>query len=92
LPFFPRTSWEYAEKAIAEKVQQGMRGAHQTFEGGDGWNRVTPESQEELEFARIWEGWSPLDSQGSRPGAYAFDVVAEEFFRPMLLAREVYSR
>jgi exodeoxyribonuclease V gamma subunit len=92
LPFFPRTSRIYAEQAVAEKVQQGMRSAHQNFEGGDGWNPMTPESQEELEFARIWEGWSPLESQGSRPGPYAFDAIAEEFFRPMLLAREVYSR
>jgi exodeoxyribonuclease V gamma subunit len=92
LPFFPRTSRIYAEKAIAGKQPQGLRVAHQNFEGGEGGNRVTPESEEELEFARIWEGWSPLASQGERPGRYAFDVVAEEFFRPMFEAREVYSR
>ena len=92
LPFFPRTSRIYAEQAIAEKGEQALRSAHQAFEGGDGWNRITPESKEELEIARVWEGWSPLDSKGPQSGRYRFDALAEAFFRPLLEAREVYPR
>ena len=92
LPFFPRTSRVFATRVLDDKADQGWREAHQEFDGGDGWNRMTPESQEELEMARVWEGWSPLASTGRLPVPIPFDVLAEEFFRPLLAAREVHSR
>jgi exodeoxyribonuclease V gamma subunit len=92
LPFFPRTSRVFATRVLDEKADQGWRDAHQEFEGGDGWNRLTPESQEELEMARVWEGWSPLASSGPVPVRVSFAVLAEEFFRPLLAAREVHAR
>ena len=92
LPFFPRTSRVFAARALDGKIDQGWRDAHQEFEGGDGWNRMTPESQEELAMLRVWEGWSPLDSTGRLPVRFRFDELAEEFFRPLVNARELHSR
>ncbi|MFP6655091.1 MAG: hypothetical protein VCB25_05655, partial [Myxococcota bacterium] len=92
LPFFPRSSWEFATRAIDEKIASAWREAHQTFDGGDGFNRMTPESQEELETARVWEGWSPLDSTGSFPVRLRFEELAMSFFEPLIKAREVSSR
>ncbi len=92
LPFFPRTSRVFATRVLEDKTAQGWRDAHQEFEGGDGWNRTTPESQEELEMARVWEGHSPLATSGALPVPVPFDELAEEFFRPLLAAREVCSR
>lgn len=92
LPFFPKSSWEFARRALDEKYAQAWQQAHQTFEGGDGFNRTTPESQEEFETARIWEGWSPLASAGSFPVRLRFEELATTFFEPLIKAREVSSR
>jgi exodeoxyribonuclease V gamma subunit len=89
LPFFPKTSRAFATKSIAGKTEQAWREAHQSFDGGEGGNFSFPESEEELEFARLWEGWSPLDSTGALPTRYRFDELAEAFFEPLLAAREV---
>ncbi len=90
LPFFPKTAWAFAEKAIAGKSDQAWRVAHQQFEGGEGSNFNLPESEEEFEYARIWEGGSPLDSAGSLPVRYRFEDLAIGFFEPLLEAREVH--
>lgn len=92
LPFFPRASRAFAEKAIEGKADQGRRDAQLQFEGGDGWNALVPESQQELETARIWEGWSPLSSDRELPVAIHFEPLAEELFEPLLAAREVCAR
>lgn len=92
LPFFPKASRLYATKAIEGKPEQGWREAHQKFEGGDGYNHSVPESEEELEYARLWEGWSPLDSTGSVPVRFCFEELAVQFFEPLLAAREVHRR
>lgn len=90
LPFFPKTAWAFAEKAIAGKDDLAWREAHQKFEGGDSSNFSMPESEEELEYARLWEGWSPLESVGLLPVRYRFEDLAIQFFKPMLAAREVH--
>jgi len=89
LPFFPKTAWAFAEKAIAGKNDLAWRQAHQKFEGGDSSNFSLPESEEELEYARIWEGGSPLDSEGALPVRYHFEELAIQFFEPLLAARKV---
>lgn len=89
LPFFPKTAWAFAEKAIAGKSDQAWRAAHQKFEGGESSNFGLPESEEELEYERIWEGWSPLASAGPLPGGYRFEDLVTGFFRPLLIARKV---
>jgi len=89
LPFFPKTAWAFAEKAIAGKSDQAWREAHQKFEGGESSNFGLPESEEELEYERIWEGWSPLASAGLLPVRYRFEELATQFFEPLLAAREV---
>jgi exodeoxyribonuclease V gamma subunit len=90
LPFFPKTAWAFAEKAIAGKSDLAWREAHQKFEGGDSSNFSMPESEEELEYARLWEGWSPLESAGLLPVRYRFEDLAIQFFEPLLAAREVH--
>lgn len=90
LPFFPRTAWAFAAKALAGKSDQAWRAAHRAFEGGDGPYFGLPESEEELEFARLWEGWSPFDSAGPTPVRYGFEDLAKQFFEPLLEAREVH--
>ena len=90
LPFFPRTSWAFAEKVIAGKDALARREAHQKFEGGDSQNFALPESEEELEYARVWEGWSPLEASGKLPVRYRFEDIARQFCEPLLAAREVH--
>jgi len=90
LPFFPKTAWAFAPKAIAGKSDQAWRLAHQKFEGGDSQFSGPPESEGELEIVRIWEGWSPLDSNGSLPVRYEFESLATQFLEPLLEAREVH--
>jgi exodeoxyribonuclease V gamma subunit len=90
LPFFPKTAWAFAEKAIAGRNAQAWRDAYQKFEGGDSLNFALPESEEELEYARVWEGLSPLESVGKLPVRYRFDEIAKQFFEPLLTAREVH--
>jgi exodeoxyribonuclease V gamma subunit len=90
LPFFPNTGWAFAAKAIAGKSDQAWRDAHQKYEGGESHQFSLPESEEELEYARIWEGWSPLDSAGKLPVRYRFEDLTTQFFEPLLEAREVY--
>ncbi len=77
---------------IEGKADQGRRDAQLQFEGGDGWNALVPESQQELETARIWEGWSPLSLDRELPVAIHFEPLAEELFEPLLAAREVCAR
>jgi len=89
LPFFPKTAWAFAEKAIAGKDDMAWRAAFEKYEGGDSQIFALPESQEELEYARVWEGWSPLDSVGKLPVRYHFEDIVKEFFEPLLAAREV---
>ena len=90
LPFFPNTGWAFAAKAIAGKSDQAWRDAHQKYEGGESHQFSLPESEEELEYARIWEGWSPLDSAGKLPVRYRFEDLTTQFFEPLLEAREVH--
>jgi exonuclease V gamma subunit len=90
LPFFPKTAWAFAERAIAGKEGPAWREAHLKFEGGDTQNSALPESEEELEYARVWEGWSPLESVGKLPVRYRFDEISKQFFEPLLAAREVH--
>lgn len=90
LAFFPKTAWAFAKPALAGKIESAWRAAYQQFEGGDSQNAGLPESEEELEYARIWEGTSPLDSAGARSSGYCFEDLAKEFFAPLLEAREVH--
>jgi exodeoxyribonuclease V gamma subunit len=90
LPFFPKTSWAFASRSVEGKTDIAWRAAHQKFEGGDSQNAGLPESDEELEYARIWEGWSPLDSSGALPVRFHFEDIADQFFRPLIEAREVH--
>ena len=90
LAFFPKTAWAFAKPALAGKSESAWRAAYQQFEGGDSQNAGLPESEEELEYARIWEGTSPLDSAGARSSGYSFEDLAKEFFAPLLEAREVH--
>ena len=89
LPFFPKTSWAYAELACQGKSDQGWRQAHRVFGGGDETPFRMVESEEELEYARIWEGWSPLGSEEALPLGPRFVDLADRFFEPLLAAREV---
>lgn len=90
LPFFPKTAWAFAEKAMAGKIDQAWRAAHHQFEGSDGSSFGFPESEEDLDYARLWEGWSPLDSTGALPVRYRFEKLALQFFDPLFEAREVH--
>jgi exonuclease V gamma subunit len=90
LPFFPKASWAFASKFSEGKTDLARRAAHQIFDGGDSQNVGLPESEEELEYARIWEGWSPLDSSAALPVRYHFEDIADRFFRPLIEAREVH--
>ena len=89
LPFFPRTSWAFASNSISGKTAQAWRAAHQQFDGGEGQNFVLPESEEELEYARLWEGLSPLTSTVALPLRYSFEDIAHRFFEPLIEARKV---
>jgi len=92
LPFFPKTARVFAENALAGKPDLAWRKAHQRFDGGDDSNFVLPESEEELEYARLWEGWSPLNSAGSLPVRFHFEELATQFFEPLFEAREVHRK
>jgi exodeoxyribonuclease V gamma subunit len=89
LPFFPNTGWAFAAKAIAGNSDLAWREAHRKYEGGESQYFSLPESEEELEYARIWEGWSPLESTGTLPVRYRFEELTRRFFEPLLEAREV---
>lgn len=89
LPFFPRTSRRFARAFLDGKVEQAWRGAHQEFFGGDSMAFVKPEIQQDLEFARLWEGGSPLDGRNPFPLRFRFEELATAFFEPFFEAREV---
>jgi len=91
LPFFPKTSWAYAELSSKGNADQGWRQAHRAFGGGDEIAYTMVESEEELEFARVWEGWSPLASEDPPPVRYGFVDLADRFFEPLIAARKVGS-
>ncbi len=59
--------------------------------GGEARGQIDGPEQE-LETARIWEGWSPLSSDRELPVAIHFEPLAEELFEPLLAAREVCAR
>jgi exodeoxyribonuclease V gamma subunit len=91
LPFFPKSSRAFAEKAADGKLDQAWRAAHQAYHGGDATQFVMPESEEELEYALLWEGVSPLDNAPDIPTRFRFDALASEFFAPLLAARKVHA-
>jgi exodeoxyribonuclease V gamma subunit len=89
LPFFPRASREFAEKAAAGKLEQAWRSAHKELLGGEDGGYGTPEFDRALEYPLVWEGSAPLAPAGSGGLQARFDAVAEAFFKPLLEARRV---
>ena len=87
LPFFAKTSRKFATK-VGKDRDQARRDANQAYHGGGSSRFSLPESEEELEHARIWEGLDPLGDPSSLPLEHGFESVAETFFAPMLAARE----
>jgi len=87
LPFFAKTSRKFASK-VAKDRDQARRDAHQAYHGGESSRFSLPESEEELEHARIWEGLDPLGDVKTLPLDYGFEALAEDFFGPMLVARK----
>jgi exodeoxyribonuclease V gamma subunit len=85
LPFFPETSRKFAISA-EKNLHDARRQAYQAYHGGD-WG--TPEGARDLADARLWEGFSPLDSDASLPVEYGFEALATTFFAPLLRARTV---
>ncbi|MCP4906811.1 MAG: exodeoxyribonuclease V subunit gamma [bacterium] len=92
LPFFPKASRRFAADFLDGKFDRAWRGAEETYHGGESGKWRTPESEEGLEHARLWEGLSPISRAGERLFPYRFDAVAEEFFAPFLAARVVESQ
>lgn len=88
LPFFPKASRDFAGLALEGKVDQAWRAAQQAYHGGDSSAFRTPEADEDLEQARLWEGVSPLEPVGDLPVHDRFDAVATAFFEPLLAARQ----
>lgn len=91
LPFFPRTSRVFAEHRANGKDERAWKDAHQKFYGGDSSFGARPEFEEELEYARAWEGSQPLEPDLEQT-IFRFDVLADRFFAPYRKAREVYER
>jgi hypothetical protein len=92
LPFFPRSSRKFAEQLDKKSAEDARREALKIFEGSDSLDfGIPPESEEELEMQRLWEGWSPIeaDAGGAGPLTVSFDELAAAFFAPLLAAREV---
>jgi exonuclease V gamma subunit len=92
LPFFPRSSRVFADRVLAGKLEQARREAYQKFEGGTGWRAERPESTEDLDLERVWEGLAPLSSDAVEEGfvLFGFEELASEFFGPLGEAREVH--
>lgn len=88
LPLFPRSSRVYAKHALANRPELAWREANRTLLGGDDGGRTRAESEEDLSYARVWEGRSPLETRGDRFVRHPFDELAEAFFAPLLEARE----
>ncbi len=90
LPFFPKSSLAFAKPALERKTDQAWRAAQQAYFGGDSNLFRTPEAEEDLEQARLWEGVSPLESSADSVLLFRFDQVAAEFFEPMLALRKTH--
>lgn len=89
LPFFPRSSRAFAERAREGNLDGARREAHKIFEGSDGFDAGMPSEREaELAAELLWEGMSPIDGGGIGPLDLHFDVLAEAFFEPLLAARK----
>ncbi|MEE8166216.1 MAG: hypothetical protein V3T64_11645, partial [Myxococcota bacterium] len=92
LPFFPNTSRAFGRRWAQGNLDQAWRDAHQSFYGGDSREFDFPESEEDLELARVWEGALPLESVSDQPVLFRFEALAQRFFEPFLEAREVHER
>ena len=92
LPFFPKASQQFFKFAKEGKTDQAWRAAQQAYHGGESGGFMTPESEEDLEHARLWEGLSPLEIDSDLALRFRFDEVAEAFFTPLLEARRVEPR
>jgi exonuclease V gamma subunit len=92
LPFFPDTSRAFGRRWAQGKHDQAWREAHQKFYGGESREFDFPESEEDLELARVWEGALPLESASDQPVLFRFEALAQRFFEPFLAAREVHKR
>jgi len=92
LPFFPKTSRAFGRRWAQGNSDQAWRDAHQSFYGGDSREFDFPESEEELELARVWEGALPLESASDQGVLFRFEALAQRFFEPFLAAREVVER
>ena len=90
LPFFPKSSLAFAKPALEHKAEQAWRAAQQAYHGGDTGRFRTPEAEENLEQARLWEGISPLESTADSVLLFRFDRIATEFFEPMFAARKAH--
>ncbi len=87
LPFFPRSSRHYAEKASnPELAWREAAGDLFGRETGNP-NAPSPELERDLESKRIWEGGSPLERLADRPLLFEFDELAGRFFEPLFAAR-----
>ena len=92
LPFFPNTSRAFGRRWAEGKPDQAWRDAHQKFYGGESREFDFPESEEDLELARVWEGALPLESASDQGVLFRFEALAQRFFEPFLEAREVFDR
>ena len=92
LPFFPRASRVFASRFTEENAEPAWRDAHQKYYGGESGLFSLPESEEELEQIRVWEGSLPLEARDDLSGAYAFDSLALRFFDGFFAAREVFAK
>jgi exodeoxyribonuclease V gamma subunit len=92
LPFFPRTSRIFAEHRANGRDERAWNDAHQKFYGGDSGFGARPEFEEELEYARAWEGSHPLEPDLEQTMLFRFDSLADRFFASFRKAREVYER
>jgi exodeoxyribonuclease V gamma subunit len=88
LPFFPKSSRKFASK-VGANLDQARRDANVAYHGGDSSRFIMPESEEELEYERLWEGVDPLSEAKNLPIEYRFESVAEHFFTPLLAVRKL---
>ena len=91
LPLFPASSLAFAKPALEHKTDQAWRAAQQSYLGGESNHGTRPESEQDLEQARLWEGVSPLEASGDPALLHRFDHVATGFFGPMLAVRKTDS-
>ncbi len=94
LPFFERASRKFADQLLTAGAAEARawRDARSEYEGRDdsGWRQA--EADQELETVRIWEGRSPIERAAEAGVRFGFDVLAREFFEPLVAVRMLSAR